>query len=100
MPPRGISSPTLIVAFAEHCPIGGAGPMNSDTLLNGEPLVSEDVAPMYESCCALLARGLTGQVTFVELAGKPHMNLDIGAGAKLTIEEEPRGPRVSEISPR
>jgi hypothetical protein len=67
----------------------------------GENLIESTREPVYSSCRALVARGLTGKLEV--WGGEPYARgivKDIEKGAKLTIvENENEGPRLGRYKP-
>jgi hypothetical protein len=62
-----------------------------NTTFEGEPLTRLSRDPEHEACRALLARGVTGRVTFIQAkTGTPGLSMDIEKGARLTVREDGR----------
>ena len=69
-------------------------------LLDGEPLVIRHSDICHACCRALLARGVTGVVTFYhQTSGTPGVTMDIATGARWTITEDDRGLHVRPYRP-
>ena len=67
----------------------------------GEQIVTAARDPEYTACRALLARGVTGKVTFVHESGMAGLTMGIEHGAGLTVDEATRDgrPRVVKYRP-
>jgi hypothetical protein len=73
-----------------------------DVVINGEVIVSDAWEPIFETAGALLAKGITGAVTFLDNKTlKPRLIIkDIENAAKLTVIENRReGPRFGKWRP-
>jgi len=71
-------------------------------VLDGEVIVSDALEPCYETARALLARGITGSITFLDHNTlNPRITInDIESSAKLTVVENSRcGPRLVKWKP-
>ena len=68
---------------------------------DGEIIVVASRDPELDAARALLAKGITGKLTFVDATtGKPRSILDIEKAAELTVRENRRdGPRFVEWEP-
>jgi hypothetical protein len=68
---------------------------------DGEIIVVGSRDPEHDAARALLAKGITGKLTFVDAhTGRPRTVIDIDQAAKLTVEENSGyGPRVRKWKP-
>src|SRR5262245_28338576 len=63
-------------------------------IYNGQLLVERSRDPECDAARALLAMGITGQVTLLDgKTGKPRIIINIEKAARLRVEEGPNGPR-------
>jgi hypothetical protein len=81
--------------------IQASGPARYRVTLDGDVLIERCRDPEFETCRALLARGLTGTVeSWVRGATAPGFRLDIELGSQAaTHESATRSPRLGKWSP-
>lgn len=64
-------------------------------IFRGKLLVDRSRDPECDAARALLAKSITGRLTFLDgKTGKPRTIIDIVRAARLTTEEGPSGPRL------
>ncbi|MEO9299014.1 hypothetical protein [Devosia alba] len=94
-PAPGAATHTVTVAEDRSRPLNPGEPMKFSTSLDRQPVVIRSTTPFFDSCRVLASWGFTGKVQFVDaVTGTPRMSMSIPAGAKLTIEDGPAGPRT------
>lgn len=92
--PGATAKLTLQIAEDRTRPLNPGEPIKFSTTMDGQPVVTRSAVPMYDSCRVLASWDLTGKAKFVRADGTVGMTMDIQAGAKLTVEEGPGGPKV------
>jgi hypothetical protein len=67
----------------------------------GETLVEGARTPLFDACCVLVARGITGTLVMYSPGGSvPRAKVDIEKGAQLTVTESATsGPRLARYRP-
>ena len=94
-PPLGATAAhTLLINEDRSRPLNPGEAQKFNTSLDGQPVVTRSSVPMYDSCRVLQSWGFVGKVAFLRADGVVRMTMDIAAGAKLTVEEGPSGPKV------
>jgi hypothetical protein len=97
-----LSHRTVVVLQADERPLRPHEPQKWNATLRDEPLLTRVRDPEHDACRALLARGITGKVTFVHKAtGMAGLSMDIEKGSGLTVREntDTGRPRVTKFQP-
>lgn len=99
-PAEGATQETCVTIERDRRPLRPDEPEKYNTFLNDQPLVIRHHAAMYESCRALLTRGITGRAVFKDATtGAVRMTMDIVKCSGLTLVENDEGLRVRKYVP-
>lgn len=94
--------PVIVVLEADKRPLRPDEPQKWNATFLDEPLLTRVRDPEHSACRALLARGVTGKVTFIhKSSGMAGLTMDIEKGADLTVREktDTGRPRVVKYQP-
>lgn len=89
----GADEPSSVIAtLRPYCVGGDKYGYLYDVVVDGETIVRRSHAPEHDACRALLAKGITGRLTLMDMSGTPRSSLDIEKAAPWTvIEDDKRG---------
>ena len=80
---------------------GGRAVYLYSVIYDGELIVNRSRDPECDAARALVAKGITGELTLLDgKTGIPHTIIDIERAAKLTAEEGPCAPRFRKYRER